>query len=95
MYLLLIIFSIIDLSLSNLSVKMSLIKKHYQVYTVSDESTHLLISNVPAIKLSAELCGLCNRFGDLVICTLVSNYENQEKFVETYHVQYSRIQGAR
>ncbi|XP_046670475.1 RNA-binding protein 48-like isoform X2 [Homalodisca vitripennis] len=66
-----------------------------QVYTVCDESVHLIISRVPAIKLHSELCTLCNRFGDVTRCVQVPNYETEESFVETYHVQYARIQSAR
>ncbi|XP_054271010.1 RNA-binding protein 48 [Macrosteles quadrilineatus] len=66
-----------------------------KVYTVSDESTHLLVSRVPALQLHSELSALCSRFGTVTCCVLVPGYDGDEAFTETYHVQYARLQSAR
>ncbi|KAJ1524926.1 hypothetical protein ONE63_009784 [Megalurothrips usitatus] len=65
-----------------------------KVYTVNDESQHLIISGVPSLGLQDELRRLCTRFGDIKSLVYVPNYTT-EKFVEGYHVQYARIQSAR
>ncbi|GLH02838.1 Uncharacterized protein GBIM_08801 [Gryllus bimaculatus] len=65
-----------------------------KVYTINDESQHLIISRVPALGLQDELRKLCSRYGDVISLVFIPNYEGEE-FTEAYHVQYSRIQSAR
>ncbi|KAK3918626.1 RNA-binding protein 48 [Frankliniella fusca] len=65
-----------------------------KVYTVNDESQHLIISGVPSLGLQDELRRLCFRFGDVKSLVYIPNYSS-ENFVEAYHVHFSRIQSAR
>lgn len=61
---------------------------------MSDESQHLIVSGVPALGLQDELRKLCQRYGDVKSFTYVPNYST-EKFVDSYHVHFARIQSAR
>ncbi|CAB0015856.1 unnamed protein product [Nesidiocoris tenuis] len=67
-----------------------------KVYTVNNESQHLLIYRVPAINLENEVMTLCERFGQVTsLRKLVSNHPNDEVFTDIYHVQYGKIRQAR
>lgn len=66
----------------------------FQVYTVSDESQHLLIHGVPAISVTAELENLCSTFGSIEFLRHVPDYP-AEKFCEVYHVKFHTFQSAR
>lgn len=66
-----------------------------KVYTINDESVHLLVNNVPIIQLKNEIYKLCSRFGEIKKCAPVPEFVPPQEFTETYHVQYSRIQSAR
>ncbi|XP_034255573.1 uncharacterized protein LOC117653789 isoform X2 [Thrips palmi] len=65
-----------------------------KVYTVNDESQHLIITGVPSLGLQDDLRKLCGRFGDVKSLIYVPNHAT-EQFVESYHIQYARIQSAR
>lgn len=61
---------------------------------MNDESQHLIISGVPSLGLQDELRRLCCRFGDVKSLVYIPNYDT-EKFVEAYHVNFSRVQSSR
>merc|ERR1712071_589052 len=65
-----------------------------KVYTVNDESRHLLIHQVPAISLHEELELLCQRYGSIEFIKKIPNYETEEKFCDVYQVKYNVIQSA-
>jgi len=65
-----------------------------QVYTVSDESRHLLIQGVPAISVTAELENLCLTYGSIEHLKHLPDYP-AEKFCETYQATFRTIQSAR
>ncbi|KYM94725.1 PREDICTED: uncharacterized protein LOC108781111 [Cyphomyrmex costatus] len=65
-----------------------------KVYTVNDESQHLLICGVPQLQLVEEVKKLVYPYGNLKEVQLVTEYPS-EKFTETYHVHYTHIQSAR
>ncbi|XP_032672927.1 RNA-binding protein 48 [Odontomachus brunneus] len=65
-----------------------------KVYTINDESQHLLICGVPNIKLGEEVKKLTCPYGDIKAIQLVTEYPSEE-FTETYHIHYARIQSAR
>ena len=65
-----------------------------QVYTVNDESRHLLIHNVPAIAVTAELEALCQRFGSLEHLKRLADYPT-DKFCEVYYAKFHAVQSAR
>ncbi|XP_067005519.2 RNA-binding protein 48 isoform X2 [Anabrus simplex] len=65
-----------------------------EVYTVNNESQHLLVCGVPALGLQDDLRKLCSRFGDVKSLVYIPKY-SQEEFTDAYHVQYTRIQSAR
>ncbi|XP_024082063.1 RNA-binding protein 48 isoform X1 [Cimex lectularius] len=65
-----------------------------KVYTVNNESQHLLIFNVPSINLVVEIKALCERFGSIHgLYKLLT--QNDEEFTETFHVHFSDIRQAR
>ncbi|XP_075213205.1 uncharacterized protein LOC142319611 isoform X2 [Lycorma delicatula] len=67
------------------------------VYTVNDESQHLLVFGVPQIKLKDDLHRLASKFGIIKSLTVIDNYpkEDDYKFTDVYHLHYRRIQAAR
>lgn len=65
-----------------------------KVYTVNDESQHLMVSGVPKLNLSQELRNKFAAYGNIKNMSAADDYPN-EPFQETYHVHYSRIQSAR
>ncbi|XP_043215557.1 RNA-binding protein 48-like isoform X2 [Amphibalanus amphitrite] len=65
-----------------------------KVYTVADESRHLLLRNVTSLDIADELAALCQRFGPLAQFGPVEGYET-ERFTKVYHVQYKRMAAAR
>ncbi|PSN29225.1 hypothetical protein C0J52_28176, partial [Blattella germanica] len=66
----------------------------FGVYTVNNESQHVLVCGVPALGLQDDLRRLCARFGDVKSLVFVPKYA-EEEFTDVYHVQYARIQSAR
>lgn len=64
------------------------------MYTVNDESQHLLIHRVPAISLVEELQILCQKFGSIEFLKAIPDYET-EPFCTVFHVKYNVIQSAR
>ncbi|KAF0311878.1 Leucine-rich repeat and WD repeat-containing protein 1 [Amphibalanus amphitrite] len=68
--------------------------EQYLVYTVADESRHLLLRNVSSLNIADELAALCQRFGPLAQFGPVDGYET-ERFTKVYHVQYKRMAAAR
>ncbi|KAL0126854.1 hypothetical protein PUN28_005308 [Cardiocondyla obscurior] len=65
-----------------------------KVYTINDESQHLLICGVPQIRLAEEVKKLICLYGNVKAIQLVTDYPAEE-FTETYHVHYAHIQSAR
>ncbi|XP_012548091.1 RNA-binding protein 48 [Bombyx mori] len=65
-----------------------------KVYTVNNESTHLLVFGVPSINLRQETKSLVQRYGAIKKFNLTKEYEC-EIFTEAYHIQYEKIQSAR
>lgn len=65
-----------------------------KVYTINDESVHLLIFGVPSLNLRQETKALFMKFGKLLQFNIATEYPN-EQFTETYHALYDRIQSAR
>ncbi|XP_073979285.1 RNA-binding protein 48-like [Rhodnius prolixus] len=66
-----------------------------KVYTVSKESSHLLVFNVPAINLSTELRLLCERLGKLALFEKLAKGIEIEEFTEVFHVNYLKEPSAR
>lgn len=66
------------------------------MYTINDESQHLIIRGVPALNLQRELKNLCMRYGEVKLLHTIANYsQDEEAFTEVFHVLYARIQSAR
>ncbi|KAJ8705129.1 hypothetical protein PYW08_012449 [Mythimna loreyi] len=63
-----------------------------KVYTVNNESRHLLVFGVPSLNLRQETKALFSRFGRLQLN--ITKYPS-EQFTETYHAVYEDIQAAR
>ncbi|KAF0767592.1 RNA-binding protein 48 [Aphis craccivora] len=65
-----------------------------KVYTVNDESQHLLIRGVPSVNLHDEVEKLCKRYGNVLSIRQVQ-FEDQEEFTHSFHVIFVQIQSAR
>ncbi|XP_076681701.1 RNA-binding protein 48 isoform X1 [Andrena cerasifolii] len=65
-----------------------------KVYTVNDESKHLMICGVPKLQLGEEVKKLVDPYGDVKKIHVVPDYPSEE-FTEAYYIQYARIQSAR
>ncbi|CAG9790691.1 unnamed protein product [Diatraea saccharalis] len=67
---------------------------NFQVYTVNDESNHLLIFGVPSLNLRQEAKTMFLKFGKLLQFSITKEHA-AEDFTETYHAVYEKIQSAR
>ncbi|CAL7938838.1 unnamed protein product [Xylocopa violacea] len=65
-----------------------------KVYTINDESKHLMICGVPKLQLGEEVRKLVEPYGNIKKIHVVPDYPTEE-FTEVYYVQYERIQSAR
>lgn len=65
-----------------------------KVYTINDESVHLIVSGVPTPNYWSELKKKFGPFGDIKEFHVIAGYECEE-FTEAVHVHYARIQSAR
>ncbi|XP_033211491.1 uncharacterized protein LOC117169296 [Belonocnema kinseyi] len=65
-----------------------------KVYTINDESTHLLVCGVPKLQLNKEVKKLFSPYGEIKKLCLLPDYPSEE-FTEAFHVHYGRIQSAR
>ncbi|XP_033194595.1 uncharacterized protein LOC117159138 isoform X1 [Bombus vancouverensis nearcticus] len=65
-----------------------------KVYTINDESKHLMICGVPKLQLGDEVRKLVEPYGNIRKIHVVSDYPTEE-FTEAYYIQYDRIQNAR
>lgn len=64
------------------------------MYTVNDESKHLLIFGVPSLNLRQELKALFIKFGKLTQFAITENYP-KENFTDNFYAIYETIQSAR
>lgn len=65
-----------------------------KVYTVNDESKYLIVSGVPAIKITSELEAMCLKYGDIEVLKILPDYPHEE-YTEAYLLKYLRIKNAR
>ncbi|XP_063836402.1 RNA-binding protein 48 [Ostrinia nubilalis] len=65
-----------------------------KVYTVNNESNHLLVFGVPSLNLRQEAKALFAKFGKLLQFNISKDHA-AEVFTETYHVLFEKIQSAR
>ncbi|KOC68473.1 RNA-binding protein 48 [Habropoda laboriosa] len=65
-----------------------------KVYTINDESKHVMICGVPKLHLGEEVKKLVEPYGNIKRIHVVPDYPTEE-FTEAYYVQYVRIQSAR
>ncbi|XP_049884325.1 RNA-binding protein 48 [Pectinophora gossypiella] len=65
-----------------------------KVYTVNNESNHLLVFGIPSLKLRQEAKSLFSKFGKLRQFTITTDYPT-EAFTENYHAVFESIQAAR
>ncbi|CAD1474814.1 unnamed protein product [Heterotrigona itama] len=65
-----------------------------KVYTINDESKHLMICGVPKLQLGEEVRKLVEPYGTIEKIYIVPDYPTEE-FTETYYVQYIHVQSAR
>ncbi|KAI4483161.1 hypothetical protein M0804_008216 [Polistes exclamans] len=65
-----------------------------KIYTINDESQHLMICDVPQLQLRQEIKKLVFPYGAVKKVHVVSNYPSEE-FTEAYHIHYQDIRSAR
>ncbi|KAK0176086.1 hypothetical protein PV328_000255 [Microctonus aethiopoides] len=65
-----------------------------KVYTVNDESQHLMICGVPKLQLLNELTRIVKPYGNIKEITKAPEYPVEE-FTEAFYVHYEKIQSAR
>ncbi|XP_011186319.2 RNA-binding protein 48 [Zeugodacus cucurbitae] len=70
-----------------------------KVYTVANESKHLLVFGVPKINLKQEIKCKLKRCGDIefIQCVTeeIAKKVELEAFTDVYHVTYTKVQAAR
>ncbi|XP_035737517.1 uncharacterized protein LOC118448409 isoform X1 [Vespa mandarinia] len=64
-----------------------------KIYTINDESQHLMICDVPQLQLRQEIKKLVFPYGAVKKVHVVSNYPSEE-FTEAYHIHYEDIRSA-
>ncbi|XP_037951379.1 RNA-binding protein 48 [Teleopsis dalmanni] len=73
--------------------------KAVKVYTVANESSHLLIFGVPKVNLQNEVKTLSERYGTIEFCKCVTKEMCEkivlEQFTDVFHVKYNHIERAR
>lgn len=65
-----------------------------KVYTVNDESKFLILTGIPAIKISSEVENLCFRYGQVEFIQELADYPG-EAYTEAFLLKYARIKSAR
>ncbi|XP_014219834.1 RNA-binding protein 48 [Copidosoma floridanum] len=65
-----------------------------KVYTINDESVHLIVCGTPSLDLFRQLKGKFLPYGEIKQFVKLPDYPS-EQFTETFHVHYQRIQSAR
>ncbi|XP_026724541.1 RNA-binding protein 48 [Trichoplusia ni] len=83
----------LDLCTSRLPYRQGRKLTAVKVYSINDESKHLLVFGVPSLNLRQETKALFSRFGKLKQFNL-TKYPS-EQFTETYHALFEDIQSAR
>ena len=66
----------------------------FQVYTINDESTYLLVQGIPAVGIHDELVQLFSLNGEVSEHRLMKDYPS-ENFCDTLLVKFKHIQSAR
>ncbi|KAL1129688.1 hypothetical protein AAG570_012632 [Ranatra chinensis] len=68
-----------------------------KVYTITKESQHLLIFNVPSLGLESELLKFCKKFGKVSGFHLVTDYkkESLDLFTCVFHIFYADLKSSR
>ncbi|XP_034935767.1 RNA-binding protein 48 isoform X2 [Chelonus insularis] len=65
-----------------------------KVYTINNESQHLIVTGVPKLNLIEDLRRISIPYGIIKELTIIPDYPSEE-FTETFHIRYERIQSAR
>ncbi|XP_029038192.1 RNA-binding protein 48 isoform X1 [Osmia bicornis bicornis] len=65
-----------------------------KVYTINDESIHLMVCGVPKLQLGEEVKKLVEPYGCIKKIHVLAEYPTEE-FTEAYYIKYARIQSAR
>ncbi|CAL8110439.1 unnamed protein product [Orchesella dallaii] len=69
--------------------------KAVKVYTINDESQHLLVHDVPSIGLTNEIKRLTAKFGVTEEVKMLSDYPCTNEFTNVYYVKYRHLREAR
>lgn len=65
-----------------------------QVYTCSQESKYLLVTNIPSVGAHLELVKLFQVYGNVLEYKMIDEYECDE-YCETMLIKFEKIQNAR
>jgi hypothetical protein len=65
------------------------------VYTINDESSHLIVQNVPSIGLERELKKMFTKVGAVEKINRIDGYPPKEVFTETYYIKYKTLKEAK
>ncbi|XP_043272052.1 uncharacterized protein [Venturia canescens] len=65
-----------------------------KVYTVNDESSHIIINGVPKLQLLGDVSKMVTPYGSVKRIELILDYPVEE-FTEAFHINFERIQSAR
>lgn len=71
------------------------IKKAVKVYTVSSESSYVILFGLPSINLEQPLKDRCKRFGSVELIRNLSDYPEKELFTDVFLVKMDSVQSAR
>ncbi|KAF7994697.1 hypothetical protein HCN44_004169 [Aphidius gifuensis] len=65
-----------------------------KVYTINDESQHIIICGVPKVNLKDDVERISAPYGVIKLIEHLPDYPSEE-FTDTFHLRYERIQSAR
>lgn len=65
------------------------------MFTINNESQHLLIQNVPSVGLLEEVRRLVSKFGALEFVRLAADYPATTEFTQVYYAKFKFLRDAR
>ncbi|OAD80054.1 hypothetical protein PHYBLDRAFT_92778, partial [Phycomyces blakesleeanus NRRL 1555(-)] len=66
-----------------------------KVYSVAQESRHIIISNVPALGLSENLLKQCSLYGAVEEIRSLDDHASVEEFTKVYYLRLGTVDAAR
>ncbi|KAI7862016.1 hypothetical protein BDF14DRAFT_1861110 [Spinellus fusiger] len=73
----------------------SLTPRAVKVYSIAQESRHLVLINVPSLGLSGEVLTLCSNYGTVEEVLMMDHHEHATEFTDVFYVRMDSVVSAR